>query len=64
MEGGWQNNRRSGLHPDNRMVENIFEELDAPGEWFYNADEQTVYYYPFEGEKYPKYFSNRLNSNT
>ena len=51
MEGGWQNNRRSGLHPDNRMVENIFEELDAPGEWFYNADEQTVYYYPFEGEK-------------
>ena len=34
MEGGWQNNRQSGLHPDNRMVENIFEELDAPGEWF------------------------------
>ena len=24
MEGGWQNNRQSGLHPDNRMVENIF----------------------------------------
>lgn len=32
LEGGWQNNRQSGLHPDNRMVENIFEELDAPGE--------------------------------
>ena len=24
LEGGWQNNRRSGLHPDNRMVENIY----------------------------------------
>lgn len=34
LKGGWQNNRQSGLHPDNRMVENIFEELDAPGEWF------------------------------
>lgn len=51
MEGGWQNNRRSGLHPDNRMVENIFEELDAPGEWFYNAEERTLYYYPVEGEQ-------------
>lgn len=51
MEGGWQNNRRSGLHPDNRMVENIFEELDAPGEWFYDAEERTLYYYPVEGEQ-------------
>lgn len=51
MEGGWQNNRQSGLHPDNRMVENIFEELDAPGEWFYDAEERTLYYYPVEGEQ-------------
>lgn len=51
MEGGWQNNRQSGIHTDNRMVENIFEELDAPGEWFYAADEQILYYYPLEGEK-------------
>lgn len=29
MEGGWQNNRQSGLSRNNRMVENIFEELDA-----------------------------------
>lgn len=50
MEGGWQNNRQSGLHPDNRMVENIFEELDAPGEWYYAAAEHTLYYYPLEGE--------------
>lgn len=51
MEGGWQNNRQSGLHPDNRMVENIFEELDAPGEWYYAANEHTLYYYPIEGEE-------------
>ncbi|KAA6311453.1 hypothetical protein EZS27_037418, partial [termite gut metagenome] len=50
LEGGWQNNRQSGLHAENRMVENIFEELDAPGEWFYNASESTLYYYPLEGE--------------
>jgi len=50
MEGGWQNNRQSPLHADNRMVENIFEELDAPGEWFYNTAEATLYYYPVQGE--------------
>jgi hypothetical protein len=49
-EGGWQNNRQSGWHKANRMVENIFEELDAPGEWFYNAEKSTLYYYPTEGE--------------
>jgi hypothetical protein len=54
MEGGWQNNRQSGLHRDNRMVENIFEELDAPGEWFYNAAESTLYYYPLAGEDVEK----------
>lgn len=54
MEGGWQNNRQSGLHPDNRMVENIFEELDAPGEWYYAAGEHTLYYYPLEGENVSK----------
>lgn len=51
LEGGWQNNRPSGIHPDNRMVENIFEELDAPGEWYYAANEHTLYYYPTEEEK-------------
>lgn len=50
LEGGHQNNRKSGLHPDNRMVENIFEELDAPGEWFYDSSESTLYYYPLPGE--------------
>lgn len=36
LEGGWQNNRPMGIHNENRMVENIFEELDAPGEWYYD----------------------------
>lgn len=48
MEGGWQNNRPSPMHPLYRMVENIFEELDAPGEWFYNAAKQKLYYLPTE----------------
>jgi hypothetical protein len=49
-EGGWQNNRQSGWHKSNRMVENVFEELDARGEWFYDATNSTLYYYPVEGE--------------
>ena len=48
-EGGWQNNRPSKMHPVYRMVENIFEELDAPGEWFYNSDEKNLYYMPDSG---------------
>lgn len=46
MEGGWQNNRPSSMHHLYRMVENVFEELDAPGEWFFNATEQKLYYFP------------------
>jgi len=46
MEGGWQNNRPAPMHPRYRMVENVFEELDAPHEWYYNRDEKTLYYYP------------------
>ncbi len=45
-EGGWQNNRQMGMHKEFRMVENIFEELDAPGEWFHNAKTHTLYYQP------------------
>jgi len=45
-EGGWQNNRQMGMHKEHRMVENIFEELDAPGEWFHDADSDTLYYMP------------------
>lgn len=48
-EGGWQNNRQMGMHPEFRMVENIFEELDAPGEWFHNEREGWLYLYPPAG---------------
>jgi len=48
-EGGWQNNRPSPKHPAYRMVENIFEELDAPGEWFYNEKEERLYYISANG---------------
>ncbi|TWU50595.1 hypothetical protein Poly51_38870 [Rubripirellula tenax] len=48
-EGGWQNNRQMGMHESQRMVENIFEELDAPEEWFHDADSNTLYYKPVAG---------------
>lgn len=49
MEGGWQNNRPSPMHPDFRFVENIREELDAPGEWFHDAGKGVLYFYPPTG---------------
>lgn len=45
LEGGWQNNRGAAAHRDVRFVENIFEELDAPGEWFLNRQTHTLYFY-------------------
>ncbi len=49
-EGGFQNNRPSGMHKVCRFVENIFEELDSPGEWFLDKKEGILYYYPYENE--------------
>lgn len=48
-EGGWQNNRRMGMHPQYRYVENIFEELDTPGEWYHDGESHTLYFYPAQG---------------
>lgn len=48
-KGGWQNNRQMGMHKDHRMVENIFEELDAEGEWYHNVKTNTIYYMPTVG---------------
>ena len=45
-EGGWQNNRQSSMHKSQRFVENIFEELDAPGEWYHDSSAAVLYYYP------------------
>ncbi len=49
MEGGWQNNRGAAAHEKIRFVENIFEELDAPGEWFLSVKTHTLYFYPPAG---------------
>ena len=43
------NNRGSDMHPDCVMVENILEELDAPGEWYYDREDGKLYVMPAEG---------------
>ena len=48
MEGGWQNNRQAAIHGTFRFVENIFEELDAPEEWYYDSKNAKLYYMPTE----------------
>ncbi|MRI02235.1 PDZ domain-containing protein [Kriegella sp. EG-1] len=51
LEGGHQNNRkRAGIHKTYRMVENIFEELDSPGEWFLNKENHILNYWPINEE--------------
>ena len=49
LEGGWQNNRPSAPHPVYRYVENLREELDAPGEWFYDRRTQELAVIPLPG---------------
>ncbi|NQU20651.1 MAG: PDZ domain-containing protein [Candidatus Nealsonbacteria bacterium] len=49
LEGGYQNNRRMGMHGQHRFVENIFEELDVPGEWFLDKQKKIVYFFPPNG---------------
>lgn len=49
LEGGHQNNRPSTPHPVLRMVENVLEELDSPGEWYFDSDTQKLYYWPPAG---------------
>ncbi|MGK0138519.1 MAG: hypothetical protein ACI9DJ_001975 [Algoriphagus sp.] len=41
--GGHQNNRSSPPHPKLRMVENIFEELDSEGEWYFDKQDKKLY---------------------
>jgi len=45
-EGGWQNNRFAAAHKGYRMIENVFEELDASGEWYHNTNDGWLYYMP------------------
>ena len=46
FNGGHQNNRPSKMHDSYRMVENVFEELDSPGEWFLDKEKKLLYYWP------------------
>ena len=46
LEGGWQNNRPSSMHKQYRFVENIWEELDAPHEWYFDKKTRTLYFIP------------------
>ena len=46
LEGGWQNNRKMGMHKDFRFVENLREELDTAGEWFADKKKGLIWYYP------------------
>ena len=43
------NNRGSGLDATHRMVENLFEELDAAGEWFYRKSTGQLFFWPPTG---------------
>ncbi|MGI9253128.1 MAG: right-handed parallel beta-helix repeat-containing protein, partial [Thermomicrobiales bacterium] len=53
-EGGWQNNRQMGMHREQRWVENIREELDAPGEWFHDPRTGSLYVCPPAGVDLPR----------
>jgi hypothetical protein len=46
LEGGHQNNRPAPMHPKYRMIENVLEELDSPGEWFLDQKSRFLYFFP------------------
>ncbi|WP_158281238.1 chitobiase/beta-hexosaminidase C-terminal domain-containing protein [Dyadobacter jejuensis] len=49
-DGGWQLQRMYGIGKGTPFfIENIFEELDAPGEWFYDERQHLLYYWPPAG---------------
>ena len=50
LTGGHQNNRPSKMHEIYRMVENVKEELDSPGEWFLDEND-NLFYWPIEQDE-------------
>ena len=48
--GGWQNNRSSPRHNVFKFVENIREELDQPGEWFYDNIQKKLLIIPLPND--------------
>ncbi len=49
LEGGFQNNRRMGMHDTHRFVENIAQELDTLNEWYFDKASQTLAFLPAPG---------------
>lgn len=57
LQGGWQENRgggfdpffRGGYHKELLFVENVFEELDVSGEFYFDRNNETLYVIPKEG---------------
>lgn len=47
------NNREGGPSDKERFVENIREELDAPGEWYFDQGAGWLYYMPAAGARPP-----------
>ena len=50
--GGWQE-ARGYTSGQEWFIDNIFEELDVPGEWFYDEHEQKLYLYPNSTDNLP-----------
>ena len=54
-KGGWQQHERFAARPGTHLndtsrfyIENVFEELDAPREWYFDKEEKILYYKPEE----------------
>lgn len=55
LTGGYQENRNNyGYHPKFSFIENVMEELNAPGEWFYDKENGFIYYKPTAGMELTK----------
>eukprot|EP00400_MALV-I_sp_L67-5_P000846 gene846-847_t len=44
IDGGFQE-ARGGTYAGDFFVENVYEELDFPGEWFFDVDRSLLYFY-------------------
>ncbi|MCC4831799.1 PDZ domain-containing protein [Shewanella sp. 10N.7] len=50
LVGGFQNNRPSPLHKKYKYVENVFAELDAEKEWYFDKNSKTLFFHPENGD--------------
>jgi len=49
LEGGWQVDRVQPMSKSLLFVEGLFEDLNAPGEWFLDPRTSVLYFYPPPG---------------